>query len=100
MPESKAVSGSIRFETKSGSYVVDIADIRVVIGFERHFNTSAQVIQMSPRVEYIAYMAWKAAQLQGVAVPDDFEGFIDELVDIEQVEGDEPRDANPTDGGQ
>jgi hypothetical protein len=31
---------------------------------------------------------------------DDFEGFIDELVDIEQVEGDEPRDANPTDGGQ
>jgi hypothetical protein len=99
MADTKAVNGNIEFTTKSGSYIVDIASLKVVIQFERHFNVSAQVMNMAPRVEYLAYMAWAAARAQNMPVADTFDGFVDELVDIEQVDG-EQTDQNPTDGGQ
>ena len=99
MGDTKAVNGNIEFTTKSGSYIVDIASLKVVIEFERHFNVSAQVMNMAPRVEYVAYMAWAAARSQGIPVADTFDAFVDELVDIEQVDG-EQTDQNPTDGGQ
>lgn len=100
MADKKAVSGNIEFTVKSGSYVVDIASIKNTVAFERHFNVSAQVLQMAPRLEYIAYLAWTAAKSQGLNVPDTFDGFLDEVEDLEVIEGDTPADANPTDGDQ
>ena len=54
---------------------------------------------MSPRVEYIAFMAWSAARSDGLDVPDDFDAFVDVLDNIEVLDGPEEA-ANPTDGGQ
>jgi hypothetical protein len=61
MTETSAVSGNISFTIGTAKHVVDIASIRNTIAFERHFNVSAQVLQMAPRLEYIAFLAWKAA---------------------------------------
>lgn len=100
MTEKKAMSGNINFTTKSGSYTVDIASIKNTVAFERHFNVSAQVLQMAPRLEYIAFLAWTAARSAGIDVPDTFDGFLDEVEDLEVIDGEDAADANPTDGGQ
>lgn len=100
MPEQgKTAGGGIRFSTPSGEWTVQITGMKNIILFERHFNVSAQVLQMSPRLEYLAFMAWTAARGQGLPVADDFDGFIDELVDIESVDAEGATDANPTAGG-
>ena len=100
MAEGTAVQGNIRFSTADGEWVVDIASIKNTIAFERHFDISAQVLQMSPRLEYVAFMAWSAARSAELPVADTFDGFLDEVVDLEVVEGEGDRDANPTDGAQ
>jgi hypothetical protein len=100
MTETSAVSGNISFTIGTAKHVVDIASIRNTIAFERHFNVSAQVLQMAPRLEYIAFLAWKAASTAGIAVPKTFDGFVDVVEDLEVIDGDVPADSNPTDGGQ
>jgi hypothetical protein len=100
MAEDAAVNGNIRFSTDAGTWVVDIASIKNTIAFERHFNVSAQVLQMAPRLEYIAFMAWTAARGDGLPVAAKFDDFIDTIVDIEVVDDAVERDANPTDGEQ
>ena len=100
MADSSAVNGNISFTTPAGSFTVDIASIKNTIQFERHFNVSAQVLQMAPRLEYIAFMAWSAAKSEGLPVADEFDGFLDEVTDLEVVEDGAPPDANPTDGAQ
>lgn len=100
MADSAAVNGNIAFTTKSGSYVVDIAGIKNTVAFERHFNVSAQVLQMAPRLEYIAFMAWSAARSNDLPVADTFDGFLDEVEDLEVIDDGKPADSNPTDGGQ
>lgn len=96
---SSAVQGNIRFTAGGVDHVVDISSIKNTIAFERHFNVSAQVLAMSPRVEYIAFMAWSAARSGGLDVPEDFDGFVDVLDNIEVLDAPE-ESANPTDGGQ
>jgi hypothetical protein len=100
MAEQTAVNGNIAFTTDAGSYVVDIASIKNTVAFERHFNVSAQVLQMAPRLEYIAFLAWTAGRSAGLHVADTFDGFLDEVRDLEVIDTDEKADANPTDGGQ
>jgi hypothetical protein len=100
MAEQTAVNGNIAFTTDAGSYVVDIASIKNTVAFERHFNVSAQVLQMAPRLEYIAFLAWTAGRSAGLPVADTFDGFFDEVRDLEVIDTDEKADANPTDGGQ
>lgn len=100
MAEASAVNGNISFTTGAGTFTVDIASIKNTIAFERHFNVSAQVLQMAPRLEYVAFMAWSAAKSQGLPVADDFDGFLDEVEDLEVIEDADQQDANPTGGGQ
>jgi len=100
MAEGTAVQGNIRFSTADGEWVVDIASIKNTIAFERHFDISAQVLQMSPRLEYVAFMAWSAARSAELPVADTFDGFLDEVVDLAIVDDGEERDANPTGGDQ
>jgi hypothetical protein len=102
MAETSAVNGNIAFTTPAGSYVVDIASIKNTVAFERHFNVSAQVLQMAPRLEYIAFLAWSAGRSAGLPIADSFDGFLDEVSDLEVIDTDEDEkpDANPTDGGQ
>jgi len=97
---SEAVSGNISFTAKGITHVVDISSIKNTVAFERHFNVSAQVLAMSPRVEYIAFMAWSAAKAKGIDVPDDFDGFLDVVDNLEVIDTDEAPNANPTNGGQ
>lgn len=100
MAESSAVNGNISFTTAAGSFTVDIASIKNTIAFERHFNVSAQVLQMAPRLEYIAFMAWAAAKAKGLPVADDFDGFLDEVDDLEVVDDAAKPNTDPTEGGQ
>lgn len=96
---AKAVSGNIRFTIGGVSHDVDIAAIKPVIQFERHFDCSSEILSMAPRLEYVAYMAFVAAQNAGIDVPETFDDFLDVVQDLEVVD-DQPRDANPTGGGQ
>lgn len=96
---ASSVAGNIQFTIRGVNHVVDISSIKNTISFERHFNVSAQVLAMSPRVEYIAFMAWSAAVADGLDVPDDFDKFVDVLDNIEVMDADETA-VNPTDGGQ
>ena len=41
-----------------------------------------------------------AARAGELPVADTFDGFLDEVVELEVVEGEEDRDSNPTDGDQ
>jgi hypothetical protein len=100
MADSSAVNGNISFTTPAGSFTVDIASIKNTIQFERHFNVSAQVLQMAPRLEYIAFMAWSSAVSKGLPVPDDFDEFLDVVEDLQVVDEADQPDVNPTDGGQ
>ena len=97
---ASAVDGNIRFTAKGVDHIVDISSIKNTVQFERHFNVSAQVLTMEPRVEYLAFMAWTAAQSAGLEVPGKFDDFLDQLEDLSIVEEDDPKAANPTDGGQ
>ena len=97
---AQAVDGNIQFTAKGVDYVVDISSIKNTVQFERHFNVSAQVLTMDPRVEYLAFMAWTAAQSEGLDVPGKFDDFLDQLEDLSVVEDDDAQAANPTDGGQ
>lgn len=99
MAEGSAVNGNISFTIPEGSFTVDIASIKNTIQFERHFNVSAQVLQMAPRLEYVAFMAWSAAKAEGLPVADDFDGFLDQVEDLEVIDTDAKADANPTAGG-
>lgn len=94
-----ADKGGVKFSTAKGEWTVSIASTKNIIMFERHFNVSPQVLEKAPRLEYIAFMAWSAAKDQGIPVAGDFDGFIDELIDLETVEGDGTTDENPTAGG-
>lgn len=100
MAEGTAVQGNIRFQTAAGEWVVDIASIKNTVAFERHFDISAQVLQMSPRLEYVAFMAWSAARSAELPVADTFDGFLEEVIDLAIVDAGKERDANPTDGDQ
>lgn len=93
------MSNNISFKIDGVSHAVDITGAKTVVQFERHFNIGASVLSMQPRLEYIAYMAWRAAQNSGVEVPDEFDDFLDVVSDLTVVE-DEEANANPTDGGQ
>lgn len=96
---SQAVSGGISFTIGGVSHAVDISSIKNTVAFERHFNVSAQVLSIAPRLEYIAFMAYTAAQSAGIEVPDTFDGFLDVVDNLEVI--DQPEEAgNPTDGGQ
>lgn len=96
-----AVEGSIRFTTDRGTFTVAIDTIRNAIAFERKFNVSATVLAVQPRLEWLAFMAFKAAQDKGLPVGEDFDAFVDSLEGIEAVEQDELDDgANPTNGDQ
>lgn len=97
---ASAVNGNIQFTAKGVDHVVDIAGIKNTVLFERHFNVSAQVLTMSPRVEYLAFMAWTAAQADGLDVPGKFDDFLDVVTDLSIVDGEDAEAANPTDGGQ
>ena len=97
---AQAVDGNIQFTAKGVDHVVDISSIKNTVQFERHFNVSAQVLTMDPRVEYLAFMAWTAAQSEGLDVPGKFDDFLDQLEDMSLVEDDDAQAANPTDGGQ
>ena len=97
---ASAVNGNIQFTAKGVDHVVDIAGIKNTVLFERHFNVSAQVLTMSPRVEYLAFMAWTAAQADGLDVPGKFDDFLDVVTDLSIVDGEGDEAANPTDGGQ
>ena len=94
-----AVNGQIAFTIAGEKHVVDISSIKNTVAFERHFDVSAQVLAMSPRLEYIAFMAYTAASSAGQKVPDTFDGFLDVVDDLEILD-ESPEKANPTDGGQ
>ena len=48
---AQAVDGNIKFTAKGVDHVVDISSIKNTVQFERHFNVSAQVLTIDPRVE-------------------------------------------------
>lgn len=101
MTTKKAIQGNIRFTLVGGEpLTVDISPARHAILFERHFDTSAEILQMAPRLDHIAFLAWSAATSAGLAVPAEFDDFVLALDDIEVIAGDKPADANPTAGGQ
>lgn len=100
MSAGSAVSGDIEFTIDGHTHVVGISSIKNTVEFERHFNVSAQVLSMSPRVEYVAFMAYTAAQSAGIDVPDTFDGFLDVVEDLQVVDDEKRPEANPTDGGQ
>lgn len=93
------MANNVRFTINGETHAVDITGAKTVVQFERHFNVGASVLSMQPRLEYVAYMAWRAAQNAGVTVPDEFDEFLDVVSDLNVVEDDEAN-ANPTDGGQ
>jgi hypothetical protein len=45
-------------------------------------------------------MAWSAARSKDLPVADTFDGFLDEVEDLEVIDDGKPADSNPTDGGQ
>ena len=101
MTTKKAIQGNIRFTLVGGEpLTVDISAASHAIRFERHFDTSAEILQMAPRLEYIAFLAWSAATAAGLAVPADFDDFIAVIDDMEVIDEGKPADANPTAGGQ
>jgi hypothetical protein len=100
MADSATIEGGVSFTVGSGSYVVDVGSVYCLVEFERHFKTSAQILQMEPRLEHIAWLAHSAAKTEGLEVPGDFDDFLKEVKDLEVVEGTEVQTTNPTDGGQ
>jgi len=98
----KVGNGNIRFAIGDEWFTVDISPPPIAIQFERHFDVQATALQMAPRLEYIAFMAWAAARRAGVAVPADFDEFVNVLDDIEVIEAPKGKapNANPTAGGQ
>ena len=98
---AKADTGKpLRFTTTGGTWTVQIGGYKNIVHFERHFNTSAQVLERAPRVEYVLYLAWDAAIAEGLPVPEKFDAFIDEIVDFEELEDEAGADENPTPGDQ
>lgn len=95
-----SVEGSIRFTTDKGTFTVAIDTIKNAIAFERKFNTSATVLAVQPRLEWLAFMAWQAGRDKGLPVGDDFDAFVDNLQSIEAVDDDNDEGANPTNGDQ
>jgi len=100
MADSGTIEGGVTFTVDSGSYVVDVGSVYCLVEFERHFKTSAQILQMEPRLEHIAWLAYSAATTNGIDVPDTFDDFLKQVKDLEVVEGPDLETANPTDGGQ
>jgi len=97
----KGIQGNIRFTLVGGEpLTVDISSASHVILFERHFDMSAEIFQLAPRLEYIAFLAWSAATAAGLAVPAEFDDFVAVIDDIELIEKGKPANANPTAGGQ
>ena len=94
-----AVSGQVRFTTDTGTFDVAIDTIKNAVAFERKFNVSASVLSVEPRVEWLAFMAFTAAQDKGIPVGRDFDRFVNSLTDIEAVE-DSGEGSSPTDGEQ
>ena len=95
---SESVQGLIKYRTNAGlERVVKIDTISTAVAFERKFDVPATVLSMSPRMEWLAFMAWHAAGASG-----EFDEFVDSLDAIESVdEGEgEGESANPTAGDQ
>ena len=99
MAKQSGVSGEIEFTMSGHTHVVSISSIKNTVEFERHFDVSAQVLTMRPRVEYLAYMAYTAAKTAGIDVPATFDDFLEVLEDINAID-DEATAPNPTAGGQ
>ena len=69
----------------------------VLVATERKFKIKASDFANGIGMEHLAFMAYEAAKLSGIAVPMVFDEFVKRLdaVDVLEVEA-----SRPTDGGQ
>jgi hypothetical protein len=90
----------ISFTTEAGTFTVEMFNFKNLVLFERKFNLSADVLETNTRLEYIGFCAWASAVDKGLPVAETFDGFLDEIIEIELVENPAGQDQNPTDEGQ
>jgi hypothetical protein len=79
---------------------LDVTHFYVITQFERKFDRSFSIMETEVRIEWIAFVCWRAAARQGIPVPLKFDDFLMENPKIETVKVPEGDDANPTDGEQ
>ena len=73
--------------TKDGPATYDVSP-KVQVEFERHFKVGiAKAFQDDQKVEHIYWLAWKAAHAGG-AVVKPFDGWLDDIVDVQVQDGD------------
>jgi hypothetical protein len=72
---------NLRVVTKDGETNVPVTP-KVSVEFERQFQTGIGRAFQESKVEHIYWLAWKASGAKG-----DFESWLDELIDVEMVEG-------------
>jgi len=81
---------------------LDLTNMYVATEFERRFNQSFQVMSIpgERRIEWVAFIAYKAAEVQGVDVPATFDEFLKANPKLEEIEDESGEGSNPTDGAQ
>lgn len=79
---------------------LDVTTLYVTTQFERKFDRSFTVMETEIRMEWIAFVCWRAASSQGISVPAKFDDFLMENPKIETIKVPEGDGANPTDGEQ
>ena len=77
-------------------YIVT-TNLFVLVATERKFKVKSSDFANGIGMEHLAYMAYEAAKLSGVAVPPVFDDFVRRLDAVEVVE---EESARPTAGGQ
>lgn len=92
----------IRMTLNGKTSDLDISTMYVATAFERKFDVSFQAVGIDSqrRMEWIAYLAYKAAESQGVTVPAKFDDFIKANPELESIEDESGEGSNPTDGAQ
>ena len=72
---------NLRVVTQDGESIVPVTP-KVSVEFERQFQTGIGRAFQESKVEHIYWLAWKASGANG-----QFETWLDRLVDVEMVEG-------------
>ena len=81
---------------------LDVTTLYVATSFERKFDVSFQAVGIDSqrRMEWVAFLVYKAAESQGVKVPAKFDDFLMANPTIEPIEDEGGEGTNPTDGAQ
>ena len=84
----------LQVKTTEREYEVSTS-LKTIVLWERKFKRKASEMATAVGLEDLAFMAFEASKANNITVPVEFDNFLEKLVSVTIVEGDQPSFTHP-----